>query len=358
MEEYYKNNDNLSQSSITNNDAETNCTSKFSDKSNSKISDLILNDIFINELKEQFINISKNILKMHVDLTSKNPFKSIGYYSKNIYEYIRSYIVDKISFSEGEPNIKISELKRGVNQYKNEIKFFERVMYTKDGRTICYSDKKFNQILKSLKNDSTKDKDNESVGSFNDVRSRHSSEGKNSMPQSAKSSFAAHINNIDQGFSNSVKTFKKVNLYLNDDMAKSQNQIVLKKNLFNKSIFTKKSDNNNSFIYNTMIKLKKDLIRTYFSSYFKKLLTYDEDFINIKNIYNITFNKEIKDIDKYSILYPTKLKNYITNNYNKMFLKRDFNFFTDGYFKYSHNYLYNKKKYKYNYIFQNTLLFP
>ena len=359
LEEYYKNNDNLSQSSITSSDSETNYTSKNSnEKSNSKISDLILNDIFINELKEQFINISKNILKMHVDLTSKNPFKSIGYYSKNIYEYIRSYIVDKVSFSEGEPNIKISELKRGVNQYKNEIKFFERVMYTKDGRTICYSDKKFNQILKSLKNDSTKDKDNESVGSFNDVRSRHSSEGKNSMPQSAKSSFAAHINNIDQGFSNSVKTFKKVNLYLNDDMAKSQNQIVLKKNLFNKSIFTKKSDNNNIYIYNTMIKLKKDLIRTYFSSYFKKLLTYDEDFINIKNIYNITFNKEIKDIDKYSILYPTKLKNYITNNYNKMFLKRDFNFFTDGYFKYSHNYLYNKKKYKYNYIFQNTLLFP
>ena len=101
-----KNNDNLSQTLIINSDVETNFKSKYSnEKSNSKVSELILNDTFINGLKEQFINISKIILKMHIALTSNNPFKSIGNYSKNIYEYFRSFIVDKISFSEGEPKI-------------------------------------------------------------------------------------------------------------------------------------------------------------------------------------------------------------------------------------------------------------
>ena len=86
-------------------------------------------------------------------------------------------------------------------------------------------------------------------------------------------------------------------------------------------------------------------------------MTYDEDFINIKHLYILTYNKDINDIDNYGILYPTRLKNYLANNYNKIFLKRDFDFFTDGFFKYSHNYLYDKK-YKYKYSIKNKLLFP
>lgn len=74
-------------------------------------------------------------------------------------------------------------------------------------------------------------------------------------------------------------------------------------------------------------------------------------------MYILTYNKEIKDIDNYGVVYPTKLKSYIANNYSKIFLKRDFNFFTDGYFQYSHQFLFDQK-YKYKYAMQNKLLFP
>ena len=362
IEEYYKyRNINASETLAQNSpiiDTETNCSSKISNENlNSQNLDIVKDDMLINSLKAQFKNICNNILKIHKDLTSKNPFKSIGYYSKNIYEYFRSFIVDKFSFYEHEYDNKINSLKKNINNYKNEIKFFERVIYTKDGRINQYTEKKYLQILKAIQNDSIKEKDNESVSSYNDMKSKHSSEGINSIQfnQSLKGSFFTSDN--AQTVSNSVKAIKKnLGIYLGLEPSKSQNQIIQKK-ILNESFLNKNNSNTNTCIYNAMIKFRKDLIRKYFSSYFKKLLTYDEDFINIKKLYIITYNKEIKDINNYSILYPTRLKNYITNNYNKILLKRDFDFFTDGYFKYSHNYLYNKK-YKYNYIFKNKLLFP
>ena len=45
--------------------------------------------MFIEELKTQFVNSCKNIIKIHKEYTSSNPFKSIGYYAKNLYEHFR-----------------------------------------------------------------------------------------------------------------------------------------------------------------------------------------------------------------------------------------------------------------------------
>ena len=355
LQEYYKNNDVLLKASLLK--FENNKEIQFNkEKYNIDNSNEPIKDLFLIELKNQFLNICKNIIKIHKEHTSLNPFKSIGYYSKSIYEHFRSYIVDKFTFTEDEEINKIDELIKHLNKYKNDIKFFERVIYTQDGRTKLYTEKVFNQIMKSIKSEASV-KDNESIGSFNDKVSRHSSEGRNSVKysNSLKGSF---VNNNDNGpvLSGSVKSSKKLGIYLNAECAKSQNQIIQKRILFNKSLLNKTNIINN-YIYIRTIKFTKDLIRTYFSAYFNDLLTYDEDFINIKNLYIMTYHKEIKNIDNYGILYPIRFKNYITNNYNKMFLKRDFNFFTDGYFKYSHNYIYNEK-FKYNYSFQNKLLFP
>jgi hypothetical protein len=306
-------------------------------------------DNFLNELKRQFIILVKNILNIHNEHISLNPFKSIGFYAKNIYEYFRSFIVDNLSFVDNNANNKIEELKENLSQNKNELKYFARVFYTSDGRTKYYTEKAYNQIIKTLK---AEIKDSESISSFNDKRSRQSSEG-NSFSNSLRGSFATS-NSKDIGAS-SVKSMKKLGFLLNVDDSKPQTNN-------NKKSLKKKSNKsmtigNKKYLYAYTIKFKKDLLRTYFSSYFKKLLTYDEDFINIKHLYIFTYSKEIDGIDKYGILYPTRLKNYITNNYNKMFLKRDFDFFTDGYFKYSHDYIYNKKL-NYNYDFQNKFLFP
>jgi len=326
--------------------SETNSDSKNKENENAINLNDPNEDLFIKELKNQFINLTKNVLKIHKENTSSNPFKSIGYYAKNIYEYFRSFIVDKLSFSEGDSFLKLDELIESVSKYKSDLKVFARVIYTIDGRINLYTEKKYIQIMKTVKSEMIKD--NESTGSLNDKKSKHSSEERSSIKfGSLKGSFA---NNSELGLGvTSVKSMTRVASYAG---VKPQNQNNQANNL-NKS--TNKITQKH--IYIKTIKFTKDLVRTYFSSFFKKLLTYDEDFINIKNLYILTYHKEIKDIDNYGIVYPSKLKSYIANNYSKIFLKRDFNFFTDGYFQYSHQFLYNKK-YKYKYTIQNKLLFP
>ena len=346
LKEFYSDNkSNISSSIISHSsNSETNSDSK--NKENEHIMDLkeLNEDIFITELKQQFINLIKNVIKIHKDHTSSNPFKSIGYYSKNIYEYFRSSIVDKLSINEEDPFLKIDELIESTSKYKSDSKIFGRAIYTKDGRTKLYTNKMYIQIMKTVRSEIAKD--NESSESLNDKKSQISNEGRNSIKfGSSKGSFATNSEK-GIGLSSNIKYITKTTSY---DLKSQINQ----GNNLDKST----NQNYQKNIYIKTIKFTKDLVRTYFSCFFKKLLTFDEDFINIKNLYKLTYNKEIKDIDNYGIEYPIKLKNYITNNYSKIFLKRDFDFFTDGYFQYSHQYLYNKK-YKYRYVTQNKLLFP
>ena len=345
IEEFYLN-FNRKKSNISKN-LEINCetTPKNEENINNNKENEISKDDFMIELKKQFINLCKNIINIHHNHTSLNPFKSIGFYAKDLYEYFRSFIVDKLSFFNNDPDNKIEELKKNLNHYKNEIKIFARVIYTDEGRIRQYSEIMYNRIIEKVKSDL---KDNESIDSFNKM----SSEGRNSLlSNSLRGSIIA--NNSRDIYSRSVQSTKKIGVILNVDDFKPETNTVNNKINLNEST----TIHNEKYIYINTIKFRKDLLRTYFSSYFRKLLTYDEDFINIKHLYTFTYYKEIKDIDKYGILYPTRLKNYITNNYSKMFLKRDFDFFTDGYFKYTHGYVYNKKL-KYNYDFQNKLLFP
>ena len=79
----------FSQTVLSN--AETNCDSKYNDNENfgSKNVYESSEDMFIEELKTQFVNSCKNIIKIHKEYTSSNPFKSIGYYAKNLYEHFR-----------------------------------------------------------------------------------------------------------------------------------------------------------------------------------------------------------------------------------------------------------------------------
>ena len=103
-------------------------------------------------------------------------------------------------------------------------------------------------------------------------------------------------------------------------------------------------------------KFKKDYIRGIFSTYLLDLLTYDRDFINLKNIYYYEFSDELgKNENIYNLSYPSKLKNKITTNYLKIFLKKDFDFFSSDYLKFTHKYINNNEKFKNS---LSTILFP
>ena len=95
--------------------------------------------------------------------------------------------------------------------------------------------------------------------------------------------------------------------------------------------------------YKIIPKFTKNFLRTNFSIYFIKLLTYDEDFIKIRKIYHYLYHKQIDDIDDFNLNYPSKYKNRLGNIYAKHFLKKDFNFNLSECFPYSHRYIYVKK---------------
>ena len=119
------------------------------------------------------------------------------------------------------------------------------------------------------------------------------------------------------------------------------------------AFFLKKRENRKLLEYKIVPKFLKNYVRNYFSLYFLKLLSYDEDFINVKKIYYYLYNKDINDINKYNIDYPSKLKNRLGNNYTKHFLKKDFNFFLNKCFKYSHKNIFEK-----NFTPKTKNLFP
>ena len=83
------------------------------------------------------------------------------------------------------------------------------------------------------------------------------------------------------------------------------------------------------------------------------MLTYDEDFIKVRKIYNYLYHKEINDINTFYLNYPSKLKNRLGNIYVKHFLKKDFNFNSNKYFPYSHKCIYDR-----NFVPSNKVLFP
>jgi hypothetical protein len=117
------------------------------------------------------------------------------------------------------------------------------------------------------------------------------------------------------------------------------------------------SSNKKELYKNVKYKIKpkflKFFVRSYFSLYFLKLLNYDEDFINIRKIYNYIYHNEIIDIDDYNLNYPSKLKNRLGNNYTKHFLKKDFNFTSNESFKYSHQCIHKR-----NFFPKTKNLFP
>ena len=113
------------------------------------------------------------------------------------------------------------------------------------------------------------------------------------------------------------------------------------KNRLSIGLFSSKKEKNKNIKYEIIPQFLKNFLRTKFSIYFIKLLTYDEDFIKIRKIYNYLYHKEIDDINKYTLDYPTKLKNRLGNVYVKHFLKKDFNFTSSPYFQYSHKCIFN-----------------
>ena len=154
----------------------------------------------------------------------------------------------------------------------------------------------------------------------------------------------------------SSKTFSKtMNFeYPNDDFLLQNKNIFCHdfQSLHNKDINSKSEKEeieNNSFENlneNIIINPKRKLLLINFAIYFQDIYFYDQNFKNLKDYFKSHYacNKETKLLN-----YPSKIKNFSNIFEPRLFLKKDFNFFTNKYFSISHDYFItylDKLKYK------------
>ena len=383
-----KNNDNINKNieNIENNNDSNPISNKDSINDITPI-DTKLDYSFKQKLLTLLTNLFQDTIVINKTYNSLNPFISKNKkYRNQLYENFRSFVTNELilaqNYSEIIPNL-IPRLKK----YKQYIKIFSRVIYTKEGRASQYTEKKFNQILKEIKSSekekekTTKENESFSSNNENNVFSKRNSENNLSFGNNNNESLCEStvFNNENDNIINNNK-FKaslsgnvfKVNKFEifdeNSDFASRSEQNIINigfsinENSSKKQIENRgKNDVNKR--YKPSFKFKKDIMRIFFSYYFKDLLTYDSDFSKIKKIYKYVFKKELKNninlfkdcnySNNYELCYPTKFKSYLCNNYNKIFLKKDFEFFTDNTFELSHKFLT-----LINYKTENIILFP
>ena len=341
--------------------------------------------------KKNLLNLLSKLCKdcvyIQKNYSSLNPFipKNKKINSNKLYEYFCSYIATQLVDIENYSKI-IPDLISQLNKYKSSLKIFSRVIYIDDGRTKQYTKKTYNQILKSV--NQSKDKSIDEIESFilnNDlINSDQSSRATFGVSSNLIQNFSSGIDN--NNIINNDKEFVKgaslsgKNLFTNnfnnfigdisDSASKSETQL-LKNFSFSRTIgdnTRKKINNDINKYYLPSFKFKKDIMRLYFSYYFNSLLTYDSDFHNIKKLYKYTYKTELENNNKLfgdniyvynydNLIYPMKFKNYVCNNYDKIFLKKDFDFFEYKHFNYTHQYLF-KQSNNYNYVVEKKILLP
>ena len=280
--------------------------------------------------------LCKDALRLHQKYTDKNPLVSKSENQTIIYEDFKYYIINEYNlnkkYNKDDLIIKITDNKDAIKY--NHVEYTSgteksKLSKSKNHEIIIVSDKR-RTFYKGPSYFSLGENSSFSRNSIRDERNDHSSF------------------NI---FDNSGKSYKSSKNLTNDLRHQSYEKIDLFR--VSSAFFLKKKEKKKLLEYKITPKFLKNFVRNKFSLHFLKLLTYDEDFINVKKIYYYLYNKEISDIKKYNLNYPSKLKNRLGNNYTKHFLKKDFNFISSEYFQYSHNCIKER-----NFTPKTKILFP
>ena len=267
--------------------------------------------------------LCKNAKTLQQNYTSYKPLLCSSSNSNQIYEGFKTFILNEYTINQVYNK---EELISKINYNQKLYKQYKNVNYNKEGEARLVS-------ISSNINLSSADKKKNLYNNFDE----------NSLGKSNKD---------ELGDNNRVKLLKNTkNMYNSTSDLKS-----LDKNYNNRlsvSNFNVKKEKKKVISYKIIPQFLKSFLRTNFSFYFTKMLTYDEDFIKVRKIYYYLYHKDINDINTFYLNYPSKLKNRLGNIYVKHFLKKDFNFNSSQYFPYSHKCIYER-----NFAPSNKVLFP
>ena len=276
--------------------------------------------------------------KLQQKYITYNPLMSKSENQTELYEEFKNYIINEFNLNKKYDK---NELIEKINKNEKDSRKYRFVLYNRLGKAKLVSAKKNLNIYefdrrKSFYKDTSNSYGDGSSYSRNSLRDeKEELSSGNLYVESVKNN--GRLSNLSNA--NNISSFESNN-----------NGNIIR---VNSAFYLKKKEKPKLLEYKIVPKFLKNYVRNYFSLFFVKLLTYDEDFINVRKIYYILYNKEISDINKYYLNYPTKLKNRLGNNYVKHFLKKDFNFIRNEYFQYTHKCI--KKR---NFYPKTKYLFP
>ena len=265
---------------------------------------------FFNEMDEL---LCQNAKYLQQNYATYKPLLGSNSNSTTLYDEFTNLILNEYNINSIYNK---NDLTSKINLNSKVSKLYTNVEYTKEGKARLIS---ISSNLNLLSSDKKKN-----------FYSNSPNFDENSLGKSSKDEIA--------------ESFKS-NFPRNNKNSNSTNDLlsVLKdKNRMSTGFFPAKKEKKKVINYKIIPQFNKYFLRTHFSIYFIKLLTYDEDFIKVKKIYNYLYHDEIDDINKYSLNYPTKLKNRLGHTYVKHFLKKDFNFSSSKYFEFTHNCIFKR----------------
>ena len=151
--------------------------------------------------------------------------------------------------------------------------------------------------------------------------------------------------NIENNIINEEKNEEEINEYEYEDNHKYLINKLKEIDIpyfYYKKLINKNESKSIRIIYNP-----KRNIFTLFGFSFREYIFNNKRFNKLKNTFKIKYRyveleHSIPEEENYYLKYPTKLKNFICNDYYKPFLKPMLNYFEDEYFKKSHTYVNNE----------------
>ena len=268
------------------------------------------------DLKSLYEEINKSLKENILSLFSKKELikkkiNLINFEEDNLYKKVFQYFYYekyKMSNKENDLSNYIQKKIKKQKYYNSYIKYF-KISYGKNGEVIDNKNKDINlapnKTILEVKNDK-------------DINCKSYSPSDNNL---------LNINNEKLNLSHIYDI--EIDKYIKD---------------FNNEIFSKNSNENNNFNNNCKLHFpilnpRKIFCKIIFGKFFKKLLFYNECFLNLrKNYLKKFYYHQINNTNFDTFLtYPSRLKNFSSQkNYIKIFLKPNFNFFDNKYYSISH----------------------
>ena len=301
--------------------------------------------------------LCKESLELYTKNSSVNPLSVSGEYENKLYSQFKSFIETKYIIDENFSKDYFYEL---IDQCLKDQKKYRRCLFGVNGK-IDSTNKLYNARSNEKKklmfrsNNSLIPNQLVAMNSYTELSLSDKKGGSLPFKEQEKKKISTSVANLSK--------FPVGNLQSTFDLhSKSLLTIqilppgeVQKKLFSNFGFRAKKNTNKVDRSIKKIFSFNKDFVKQTFSLFFLKFLTFDENFTTIKKLYKYLYKKEIKEINLYGdINIPTKIKNYYTKNYSKIFLTKDNSFSNSEYLKNTHKFLHTS----FNFIPNKTKKLP